>query len=254
MKELRISLVIPFFLTACHISQAQEPENAIELSSSLDEISGLVHLMDDSFAAINDEKGNLYLLNLQKEEVITQKIDFGKDGDYEGVSFHDNRFYVLKSNGSLSRFDLDGSDLKIYKRPDAWKGKEFEGICSDESNHRLLIARKDKKEKINIYAFDLKKKEFTIKPAISIDKTDELKKFKASGIVLYEDHLILISGPSAQIMEYSLNDQKVTKLINLDQNIHVQIEGIALDQNGQLYVASEKAHKSKAYIYRFKNW
>ena len=70
------------------------------LDNRLIEISGLSDYDDGTLAAVNDEKGNIYLLN--KEDMsISQTIDFGSKGDYEGIERVAETIYIVKSNGNI---------------------------------------------------------------------------------------------------------------------------------------------------------
>ena len=64
-----------------HVNQ---PLQSWELSKSLVEISGLGYIDEDRLACVQDEKGNIYIFNLDSGK-IESKIDFGDDGDYEGL-------------------------------------------------------------------------------------------------------------------------------------------------------------------------
>lgn len=251
MKQL--TLLLSFFILAI-AGIAQAPTNEWKLPPSLDEISGIAWLKENQLAAINDEKGQLFFLDLDKEDLIDRIIDFGKDADYEGLCWYEEHFYVLKSNGSILSFNSSGDELKSYKRIEAWKGKEFEGMCADLQNDRILISRKNKDKKIKIYAFDVKAKKHLKEPILSIERSSALKNFNCSGIAIHEDVIYLISGPTAQLLEYDLKMNQILKVINLKRDKFVQIEGIAIQPDKELYIASEKSSRKHAYLFHFKSW
>ena len=161
VKQLFISIIL---ILACFTSIAQEKNENIlfedanyrfpyslgiadtswTLPGKLVEISGLSYIDDRRMACVQDEKGNVYIFNLISGE-IELKVDFGADGDYEGIEIVDNDAWVLKSNGTLFQVS-DYLKLPIpfvKKHATVLSGKnDAEGIAYDPLNHCLLIACK----------------------------------------------------------------------------------------------------------------
>ena len=81
------------------------PNKSIKLPSNIVEISGLTYWSENTLACVNDEKGNVYLFDLDKEE-ITSKRDFGKNDDYEGIEKVGSSLYISNSSGTLIRNEL----------------------------------------------------------------------------------------------------------------------------------------------------
>ena len=228
-----------------------------KLTSQFDEISGITFNERGQLVALNDEKGNVYVLDMKADEMISSKIDFGKDADYEGLCFVDDAFYALVSNGDLIRFESENK-IKKYKGTQFTWSREFEGVCYQASKNRLLLACKGAggldANHIWIYSFDLQKKEFSVNPVYEIERGDALIHFRPSGITFdLNGDLLLISGPTAQLLRYDLKEEIVLKLIDLDKDKYEQIEGIAIDSEGKIYIASEKGKKESAKLFVFKN-
>jgi uncharacterized secreted protein with C-terminal beta-propeller domain len=83
-----------------------QPSRSMQLTEQLDEISGLVMLSDSLIGVVQDENGIIYYVASESGKIVDQ-FEFGKDGDYEGVTFHQGDFYVLKSNGSIVQTSRD---------------------------------------------------------------------------------------------------------------------------------------------------
>jgi len=145
------------------------------LPGALTEISGLTVLDDRTLGAIQDEKGNLYLIDMATGKV-EEKRDFGKNLDYEGVERVGEAVWILQSDGDLFEItdwrdddlDADKHDTKLDRDYDT------EGLAYDAAQHRLLIACKeyagnDLDPYKAIYAFDLARKELLDDPVYLID-------------------------------------------------------------------------------------
>ena len=67
-----------------------------ELPDILYEVSGIAYMGDQKIAAVQDEKGIIFVYNLSTSS-IEKEILFGEDGDYEGIALAGSTAYVLKS-------------------------------------------------------------------------------------------------------------------------------------------------------------
>ena len=176
---MKIILQIIFLCAILNACTAQEftydldsPDRKLKLSDQLNEISGLEMVGDQQLAAIQDEKAIIYDLDA-KTGKIKSDFDFGKNGDYEGISFFKDYFYVLRSDGSILRA-RKGKKTKEYDFSDS-KDFDFEGICVDRVKNQLLVAckthgDKDKNDHVHIYSFSLKKGAYDKKPWAKIKK------------------------------------------------------------------------------------
>jgi len=147
-----------------------QPTKILALPGKLMEISGLsYHPTKHQLLAVHDEKGLIYFINKDSGK-IEDTVDFGKGGDYEGVEKVGNKVYVIKSNGTLSVFDLDKNKSEDKIKTPLSSNNDVEGLGYLESANSLLIACKgqasfDKKEKLKktkaFYRFDDKTSEAT---------------------------------------------------------------------------------------------
>jgi len=62
-----------------------KPSQTIVLPKILEEASGLTDISLTEVALVQDEKGIIFIFDLEKES-ITKRIPFAGDGDYEGAS------------------------------------------------------------------------------------------------------------------------------------------------------------------------
>jgi hypothetical protein len=164
-----------------HISA---PETKYVLQHSLTEVSGLSFISDKEVALIEDEKGDIFFFSLEKG-VITRKIAFAKDGDYEDLKVAGDTAYILRSDGrlfELLKFKGPSFDI-IENKYNTGLSKEnnTEGLCYDDKRNLLLIACKGKpgknkeekyKKKKAIYSFDIVTKKLSDEPVYLIDEKE----------------------------------------------------------------------------------
>lgn len=150
------------------------------LPSKLVEISGLSCITDSTIACVQDEEGDVYIFNPIDGEVH-HKINFGKDGDYEGVEYIDGSVYVIRSSGKLYEIQAFGTDNQTTTKHKLFleKANNPEGVAYDPIHHRLLISAKGRpgdehsiKEENNIYGFDLETKTLMEEPMMSFSSSD----------------------------------------------------------------------------------
>jgi len=252
-----------------------KPEKSWELPKKLVEISGLSFIDKNRLACVQDEKGNIYIFNLKTGEV-ERKIEFGNDGDYEGIEIVKNDAWILKSSGTLFKVKnyLKDKEHHIKKYPTALTGKnDAEGLTYDPINNKLLIAckghpfvdDKEGKEFKAIYSFDLKTKQLDLKPFLLVEM-DTIKfyknyntmarmgvellayfdsakgdvSFQPSGIAIHpiSGNLFILASVGNLLTVFS-REGEMLALLDLSTKIHPKPEGICFSPNGTLYIASE---------------
>lgn len=227
------------------------PSENVTLSGKLNEISGMVMLNDSVIAAIQDEKANIYFLEASTGKIIDQ-IDFGKNADYEGITHHNELFYVLRSDGTI----FEVSKKKKSKEYNFKKSKDFdfEGICAQPEESRLLVAckdhgDKDKRDHFYIYAFSLATKKYEKKPAFKIKRELVHKNFKPSGIAIHPTsrNVFILSSFSKTLLVLSPQGE-IIKAVQLNDYIFHQPEGITFDSKGDLYISNEKKDTSPSLL------
>lgn len=297
MIKYEYLLFIVAFLTNCLSITAQEnysfpynlsnPDKVQKLPSKLYEISGISWLGNNKIASVQDEKGNIYIVDFITGE-ICDKIDFGNDGDYEDITIVNNVAWILKSNGNLYRvkhFADDGKAVKTKKYETPLKKKnDAEGLTWDKQNHKLLIACKGypyttniaENHKRAVYEFDLITNKLNPVPKYLIDM-DSVAKFRnyntmarmgiellswldenkgdlyfqPSGIAIHpftgNIYLLASVGDLLLIID---RENNILHFEDLDDILFKQPEGITFDEKGNLYISNE-GRDSKATIIKF---
>lgn len=263
------------------------PDKIQNLPPKLNEISGLSKIDNERFACIQDEKGNIYVLNFITAE-IEKKINFADHGDFEGITLVGSTAWALKSSGDLFRVKdfMDGEEVLRAKKyeTDLTKKNDSEGLTYDKANNRLLIACKghpfigDKKGKHKkaIYEFDIEEKKFNKKPVFLID-LDQIKSFRDyntmtqlgisllssidenKGDVTFQPsdlavhpktNNIYVIGAVGDLLLVLNPKGVILAMIDLDDKLFKQAEGICFNENGTLYISNEGG-ESKATILKF---
>ena len=226
---------------------SDKDQQVFVLSEDLLEISGIAYTGNDELAAINDERGILFKLNLKTDSIESFKFE-GK-GDYEEVVKTDSGFYVLESNGDIIELKPPYTEPETYKF--SIKGKvEFESmVWYKEVNKLVIIVKEQRKNKqgINAYSFDLNRKQFDPEPFFSITFKEIFIKLenynaecKPSGAAInpINKKLYIIASIGKLMMECTA-EGKLIKIYKLNPTHFPQPEGITFADNGDMYISNE---------------
>ena len=245
------------------------PDEVYHLPKELKEISGISFFGENILACIQDEKGIVFLYDLEKKEIIGSK-DFGKSGDYEDIAVSGSEAYILKSSGDLYYIkDLKADSLNAEKIESGLSGKyDGEGLFWDENEHVLLIACKGfagegLSGKKAIYRYDPKKRELDNTPVYTID-LGEVDEFLSTGHLYDVSRKIQktikidegLFKPSALAIHPFTNDIYILSSVNkllvilnnqgdlqyvfpFDNENYLQPEGITFNKKGDLYISNE---------------
>ncbi len=248
-----------------------DPAERWDLIPELREISGLGYTPEGWLAAVQDEKGILFLLDFRNRDIV-RKIHFAKNGDYEGVEISEDTAFVLKSNGDLYIFNREEEAPKVEKvKTPLTKDNDTEGLAYDPLTKSMLIGCKgkaaikgnDAKGKA-IYTFDPSLRTLSSLPGYLI-KSKTLKEslysrhlspykqkgFRISGLAVHpRTHRIYIIGTVGKLLIILDRDQKIRSIADLPRYLYVQPEGICFDQQENMYIASE-GKDGKGYILKF---
>lgn len=234
-------------------SQEIQVEETWELPRILEEVSGIAFVEDHRLACIQDEKGVIFIYNLQSRK-IEKEIPFGGGGDYEGITINGKTAYVVESNGSIYEVeDFMGNPLVQEYETDLRRRNDVEGLFFDHQKNRLLLAVKAKdpysQKYKGIYSFNLKQKNLEKEPAYKLDFDEEVfqeirkknvqKTFRPSEVIKNSRGEILIlegEEPKLLILDSS---GKAKELYFLDDDHFPQPEGLAYDSLENLYISNE---------------
>jgi len=264
------------------------PSQKFKLPHRLNEVSGLSYFEPNKLLCIQDEKGAIYVFDLEKGKV-EEKFIFGEENDYEDIEIVKKTVYILKSNGTLlkvKKFMTDTPKVKKYTTLLS-KKNDAEGLAFDAESESLFIAckgapyltNKDKslEGKKAVYQFDLQTKELLEKPVYLIDKvcvkdsSDEHSSvkifftglislldprrdsgnFRPSGIAVHPKtkNIYMISSADRRLLVMSRKGEIITSM-KLPKKIFKQPEGICFNPEGDLFISNEKKGK-RANILKF---
>ncbi|AYN69081.1 hypothetical protein D1013_17695 [Euzebyella marina] len=225
------------------------------LPEELREVSGIVWLDNHLMAAIQDEDGIIFIYNLETK-LIENQIEFGENGDYEGLTIKNDDAYVVTSDGvitEIKNFKKPNFQVSTYKTPFSEKNN-IESLEIDPTNNRLLLAPKDhdlgSEEGKGIYSYSLETHELNRQPVFTIAMNDPVlkrfrdnkkhKTFRPSDMAIHP-----ITG------EYYVLEGVRPKLLIIDRDGHLknayflekamfpQPEGITFNEEGILFISSE---------------
>lgn len=224
-----------------------------DLPPVLREVSGIAMHENNVVACVQDEIGTVFFYDLAKK-MIVDSIQFGGPGDFEGISIVGDDIYVLRSDGQLTCISNFETTRKItvhfLKLPQGFQN--FEGLCLDQKNNRLLIAPRlfDSANRTvkNIYAFDLVTKQFSGNPVYSIKLNDQIFNSvvtKKEALIPSEIFVHPVSGKiyltDARNKYVLISDSNGSpaKLLPLDPTLFAKTEGITMDSEGMIYLSNE---------------
>lgn len=234
-------------------SESLEIVEEWKLPEILDEISGIAVIDEDRIAAVQDENGIIFIYNLRSSE-IEEQIEFGDDGDYEGIALSGTTAYVLRSDGNI--FEVQNylnDERKTIEHNTGIPGKHnFEGLCYDEANNRLLLAAKEaaKIDDKPVFAYDPASKKLQEVPVFQINSDDPLfkgmKKKKQEKVILPSEinihpntgNIYLLDAVNPKILILDRNGKSQT-MHQLNQKQFKQAEGLTFGKAGELFISNE---------------
>ncbi len=234
-----------------------------DLPKYLNEVSGIAWIGENRIACIQDEDGIIFIYNL-KTSGIENKIEFGNEGDYEGIAVVGKDAYVLRSDGIIievsNYMEKDPEVQKHVTNLNRLSGINIEGLCADPSNDRLLMATKERKGSSNqkeIYAVNIKQKTLESEPLFIVDLSDpifekvkEKEKFSPGEINVHPEtgEYFILDGTRPKIL-ITEKDGILKELFILNSQEFGNPEGLTFSPNGNLYISNE-AENAPANILR----
>ena len=241
------------------------------MPSSLLEISGVAfHDMNsDSVYTIQDEDGKLFR---QQWDVKKQKnMKFAAKGDYEDLAIFQDKVFVLKSNGTLYSFPFsesvkEASDQVKERKRVVPKG-EYESLYADPETSKLYILCKNcpvdkKKKQVTGYILDYD---------ASLDSMGSIDSFKVDLTKLKDVNARLktTASPSAltknpdtkewyilssanKLLMVTDENWKIKAAHKLNSSTFNQPEGLAFDEDLNLYISNEGDEITDGNIIKFK--
>jgi SdiA-regulated protein len=242
------------------------------MPESLLEISGIAFYKDksDTVYSIQDEDGRLFR---QAWKTKKQKhVVFGSKGDYEDLAILNETIMVLESDGTLYVFPFADAtrekvkDIKIYK--DILPKGEYESIYANNQTNQVYLlcknCKNDKKDQTmsgSIFTYNPAKKELIPSGEFSMDlsgmiEQDEILKtgLKASALTRdpHSGEWYILSSVN-KVLVVATPDWKVKSVHRLNSSIFNQPEGLAFDNQMNLYISNEGDELSAGNILKFKH-
>ncbi len=271
-RALFIFLPIAYSVSACNTNAgrsfvpdlpgyAEENKEVIVLPKKLLEISGHHYFDDGTIAAINDEKGELYFVDLARPEDIVQEYEFGKKNDYEDLVTIDSSYYILESNGDLHYIHRVNTDSVVQYKFSRDVKVEFESLVHYPDKNALVLITKEHRfpeESVLAFAFDLETKTYSDTPffriplqEIYVKMKDLTGQFKPSAAAIHPslNKLFIIASVGKVLVQCDLNGRS-EKVYKLNPSRFQQPEGISFASNGDMYISNEGL-EGKATIIRF---
>ena len=241
------------------------------MPSSLLEVSGIAfhNFNSDTIYSIQDEDGKLYK---QQWDVKKQKnVKFAAKGDFEDLSIIDSNVIVLKSNGSLYVFSLKETNKKETKEVREFKNlfpkEEYESIYADQSSGNVYVLCKncpqDKKNKqVTGYQLKYDKRTGTVDSSgtfvINLEPIPVLNsKLKANlnpsamAKNTMTDEWYILSSANKLLVVTDLQ-WKIKAVHKLNSTVFNQPEGIAFDNQHNLFISNEGDEITDGNIIKFK--
>jgi uncharacterized protein YjiK len=221
------------------------------LPRELAEISGLALTPDQRLFAHNDETAHIVEIDYRRG-AITKHFVVGNDNlsaDFEGLTYANDRFILLSSNGVLYEFP-EGSqgervDATVH---DTHLGQEceFEGIAYDAAANAIVLACKnpgDKrfKDMLVLYRYHLddgSETQLTV-PQSEVAGKNHWKRLRPTDITVdpSNGNYVLVSAQERALVELTPSGKVVSSQPLDDQ--HPQAEGIAITSDHILIVSDE---------------
>lgn len=240
------------------------------MPSSLLEVSGIAFYkgISDTVYSVQDEDGKLFK---QKWDVKKQShMKFGPKGDYEDLAIFNEMVFILKSKGAIYSFPFsetlkEESDLVKEHKGLMPKG-EYEGMYADPQTNKIYVLCKkcdlDKGMKqVTGYIYDYKAETDSLVAAgdFKIDLS-QLKKFNSKLKTSLNPSALAKNPKTGEWYVLSSTNKlllvtdanwKIAAAHKLNSSTFSQPEGIAFDQQLNLYISNEGDEVNDGNILKF---
>lgn len=224
---------------------------------------------DVSDITYNQESGTLFIV-LNKDNMI---VEISPDGtplrnikvqgsdDLEGITYTENNYFVLadERHSKLWLLQIKPEDKEVTTDKtkqlrigiDSPGNKNFEGVSWDSANHRLIVVKeKNPKYVLSVKGFyhpgNINQDKIEIERLSQYDHALEWVLRDLSAVTYHDKsgHLFLLSDESKLLKQFNEFGQAMGSLAlwkgfhGLNQNVP-QAEGVATDNEGNIYVVSE---------------
>jgi hypothetical protein len=239
------------------------------MPSALDEISGIafVNGSPDSIYAIQDEDGKVF--HFYPGDKAISHTRFSKKGDYEDVAICGGFIIILRSDGTLLSFPKSEVNSKetgqVKETTNVLPKGEYESLYADDATNSIYALCKDcntskKDQYIAGYILQLEKGgNLLFKSNFLIDlryirdlSTDEKAHFKPSAIAKNNKtkEWYIVSSVH-KLLLITTESWLPLHVYSLDPALFPQPEGIAFDNDNNLFIANEIENRKNGTILKF---
>jgi uncharacterized protein YjiK len=235
------------------------------LPPELSEISGLALTDDDRLFAHNDESARISEIDYRRGTILKHFYAGEKElrGDFESITFGDNRFFLMTSNGMIYEFPEgqqgERVDCTVF---DTHLGKqcEFEGMVYDPRTHGLVLScknvgRKKDRDQLVLYHYapgdDGSISEVTV-PQQDVIGKNPWKQVRPTDITIDPEsgNFVLVAAQEKALIELT-PDLHVVFARPLASG-HPQAEGVAITRDHILIISDEStAGPATITLYRW---
>jgi uncharacterized protein YjiK len=238
------------------------------MPDELREISGIAFNkgMNDTLYAEEDENGKVFHFKLG--DTRTRVTRFGKKGDFEDISICNQYAILLRSDGVLFTFPVSETSQRDAQQVKVFEGLlangEYEGLASESSGKIFVLCKHCGDEKTNkwgggfILQMDAsgnltRSGEFEINVK-EIDAIAGTRKINFHPSALTQNPRTrewwLLSATNHMLV---ITDEvwKVKAVHLLDPSIFPQPEGMAFDNDQNLYISNERGQTAAATVLVF---
>jgi hypothetical protein len=239
------------------------------MPESLSEISGIAfhHGKSDSIYAEQDEEGKIFYFKLGDKQINHSK--FGKAGDYEDIAILGNQVILLRSDGVFFIFPFNqvrsGEIANVQKWNKVLPAGEYEGLYADEKTNQLYALCKhcdidNTAKKSTVYAFSLSQTGVVKQTGqFSINVRDIEAQLGKKKIEFHPSAFAKNQNTNEWYILSSVNKVlvvtdaawKVKAVYPIDPSLFIQPEGIAFDNQNNLYISNEGDKITPGTVYKF---
>ncbi len=241
------------------------------MPESLLEISGIAfhHLKSDTIYSIQDEDGRLFRQGWKSKK--QKHVVFGKKGDYEDLAILNETVFILKSNGTFYEFPLSDATKDELKDVKEWKKilpmGEYESLYANDQTNQLYVlcknSKEDKRAEIMsgfIFTYDPTTHQLISSGKFSMDLSKLIENetilrtgLKASALTRdpHTGEWYILSAVN-KLLVVATPDWKVKSIHRLNSSIFNQPEGLAFDEDMNLYISNEGDELTSGNILKFK--
>jgi len=229
-----------------------------DLPFELREVSGISHIDDHRLACVQDEKGVIFIYDLNKDS-LTHQIKFGPRGDYEAIRVKDSTAYILQSDGQIYEvIDFESENRKVNRYQTEFSSfNDMESFDFIKHTNEVLTIPKENnllQNRGKFIIYKLSSDDFSLQderfislnyndPVFKLDTNNWLRDqgFLASELTVHPDtqEIYILDSRIPKLMILRADGTpKQLYLLNPEQ--FQQPEGLSFDSKGRLYISNEE--------------